>query len=268
MLTGDLVPSPVSDPRQQFVCNMVRAGGGWNSCALGGRKRGKCATLCETSGSTADLASHHPSLEFLRVAGCSIEGSIAPLAGMQNLTQVYLAGTDVSGGPELLQGLSGLKKLDIRGTNVQGSVRGLREWTRLGAHWMLFDPCTGTPCGDIMSARPFALADADTTAAGPRGPVSHDFCCSACQAVRDCGEHAESCSRGDCVCSEGFGGDRCDTELRWSWAFDLILGVMAVAGLSAAALGCRLLCRRRARETAKAADRHLLSEGESFVQPV
>ena len=265
MLAGDLVPSPVSDPRQQFVCNMVR-GGGWNSCAAG--KRRKCATLCETSGSTADLANNHKSLEFLRVAGCKIEGSIAPLAGLENLTRVYLGGTDVHGRPELLSGMSGLEKLDIRATNVQGSVRGLRESTRLGAHWMLFDPCTGTPCGDIMSARPFALADAATTAAGQRGPASHDFCCSACQAVRDCGEHAESCTRGDCVCSEGFGGDRCDTEMSWSWEFDLIMGVMAVAGVSAAVLGCRLLCRRRARQTAKAADRHLLSEMQSFVQPV
>ena len=66
----------------------------------------------------------------------------------------------------------------------------------------------------------------------------------------------------------GPGPPRGDTELSWSLEFDFGLGCGCVLGLSAAALGCRLLCRRRARETAKAADRHLLSEMESFVQPV
>ena len=104
-----------SDPRQQFTCG--------------------AAMDCQVRGSTSQLAELLPDLEVLRLPGCAIEGSVAALATMRNLTALRLTNTHVTGEPEALQGLT-LSNLELSNSWVAGSVRGLRANTPLGPHWV------------------------------------------------------------------------------------------------------------------------------------
>ena len=140
-------------------------------------------------------------------------------------------------------------------------------------------------------AKPFPLADAESTAAGP--PLgARDYCCTACRphvrapnspcakftpecpgrlqvGVSDCGAHATRCTAsGECVCASGYMGDQCDAREPANYNLHVLEGLMVLLAVCVGVVGCRLMCRRSARTVNKAMDQKLLSEMQAFVQPV
>ena len=142
-----------SDPRQQFTCG--------------------AAMDCQVRGSTSQLAELFPDLEALRLPGCAIEGSVAALASLRNLTALRLTNTHVTGEPEALQGLA-LSNLELSNSWVAGSVRGLRTSTPLGPHWVTLSsaPAPNLPSHMLLQvAHAWARCDTDQVQFVPKSDM-------------------------------------------------------------------------------------------------